>query len=127
MIDHLSISVSDLARSSRFYQAVLATIGMNKLVERDTTIGFGKKYPEFWLNYRAQMPPIAADSGLHIALRTKGRESVEQFFQTALQAGAESDGAPGFRPEYHDSYYAAFIRDLDGHRIEVVTFVTAQA
>ena len=127
MIDHLSISVSDLAGSSRFYQAVLATIGMNKLVERENTVGFGKKYPEFWLNYRAQLPPVSADSGLHIALRTKGRESVDQFFQAALQAGAESDGAPGFRPEYHDNYYAAFIRDLDGNRIEVVTFVTDQA
>ena len=126
MIDHLSISVSDLARSTRFYEAVLATIGLNKLVEREGTAGFGKKYPEFWLNYRAQMAPISADSGLHIALRTKGKEAVDQFFQAAMQAGAESDGAPDFRPEYHDNYYAAFIRDLDGNRIEVVTFVTDQ-
>ena len=124
MIDHLSISVRDLARSTSFYEAVLATIGLNKLVEREGTAGFGKKYPEFWLNHRPQLAPTAEDSGLHIALRTKGKESVDQFFQAAIQAGARSDGEPGFRPEYHDNYYAAFIRDLDGNRIEVVTFVT---
>ncbi len=124
MIDHISISVSDLARSTDFYQAVLSTIGLDKLVARENTVGFGKKYPEFWLNHRPQMASVAADSGVHIAIRARGKELVDLFFQTALQSGAQSDGAPGFRPEYNESYYAAFIRDPDGNRIEVVTFVT---
>lgn len=124
MIDHISISVRDLAHSTRFYHTVLATIGFDKLVERPDTTGFGKKYPEFWLNRRSQMEPVGEDSGVHIALRTTSRESVDRCHAAALQAGAESDGEPGFRPEYHASYYAAFVRDPDGNRIEVVTFVT---
>ena len=124
MIDHISISVRDLAHSTRFYHTVLATIGFDKLVERPDTTGFGKKYPEFWLNRRAHMEPVGEDSGMHIALRTTSKESVDRCHAAALQAGAESDGEPGFRPEYHASYYAAFVRDPDGNRIEVVTFVT---
>ena len=124
MIDHISISSSDLARSTAFYEAVLSTIGFDKLVERENTVGFGKKYPEFWLNYRPHTANVATNTGVHIALRTKGKESVDRFFQTALQSGAQSDGAPGFRTEYNESYYAAFIRDPDGNRIEVVTFIT---
>jgi predicted lactoylglutathione lyase len=124
MIDHTSISVSDLARSTMFYAAVLSTIGLDKLVERENTVGFGKKYPEFWLNHRPQMANITTDSGVHIAIRAKGKESVDLFFRTALQSGAQSDGVPGFRPEYNESYYAAFIRDPDGNRVEVVTFIS---
>lgn len=126
MIDHISLSVSDLAKSTAFYQAVLATIGFETLASREGTVGFGKKYPEFWLNHRPEMAQVEDDSGVHIALRTKGREVVDRFYETALQAGATSDGAPGFRSEYHESYYAAFIRDPEGNRIELVTFVTDQ-
>jgi catechol 2,3-dioxygenase-like lactoylglutathione lyase family enzyme len=133
MIDHISLSVSDLAKSTVFYKAVLSSIGFETLAERAGTVGFGKTYPEFWLNHRpkpatqpAQEPTkVEADSGMHIALRTKGRKSVERFYHTALQAGATSDGAPGFRSQYSESYYAAFIRDPEGNRIEIVTFISA--
>ena len=125
MIDHISLGVRDLAKSTAFYQALLATIGFETLAEREETVGFGKKYPEFWLNHRPHMTAVEADSGVHIALRTKGREAVDAFYHTALQAGATSDGTPGFRSEYHESYYAAFIRDPEGNRIEVVTFIAA--
>ncbi len=125
MIDHISLSVSDLAKSTAFYKAVLATIGFETLAEREGTVGFGKKYPEFWLNHRPQMAQVEAESGVHIALRTKGRELVERFYDVALQAGATADGTPGLRSEYSESYYAAFIRDPEGNRIEVVTFISA--
>ena len=107
------------------YKAVLATIGFETLAEREGTVGFGKKYPEFWLNHRPQMAQVEAESGVHIALRTKGRELVERFYDVALQAGATADGTPGLRSEYSESYYAAFIRDPEGNRIEVVTFLSA--
>lgn len=125
MIDHISLSVRDLAKSTVFYKAALSSIGFETLAEREGTVGFGKKYPEFWLNHRPQLAAVEAESGMHIALRTQGRESVERFYQAALQAGATSDGAPGFRSEYHESYYAAFIRDPEGNRIEIVTFISA--
>jgi catechol 2,3-dioxygenase-like lactoylglutathione lyase family enzyme len=127
MIDHVSIAVRDLAATARFYETLLATIGMGKLREwPGTAIGYGKKHPEFWINRRAEMAPIAADSGVHVCLRAMSREAVDAFHAAALAAGGTSDGAPGFRPEYNASYYAAFIRDPDGNRIEAVTFVEAK-
>jgi len=124
MIDHVSIAVRDLKAGERFYTALLATLGMSKLREwPDAAIGYGKKYPEFWINRRADMAPIAADSGVHICLRAPTREAVDAFHASALTVGGTSDGAPGYRAQYHESYYAAFVRDPDGNRIEAVSFV----
>ena len=103
MIDHVSIAVRDLDRAARFYEAVLGAIGYDKLESRPHTVGFGKKYPEFWINLRAT-------------------ELVDAFHAAALAAGGMSDGAPGLRPQHGEGYYAAFIRDPDGNRIEAVTF-----
>ena len=123
MIDHVSIAVRDLKAGARFYRPLLATLGMSKLREwPDAAIGYGKKYPEFWLNRRADTPSIPADSGVHVCLRAPSTEAVDAFHAAALAAGGTSDGAPGFRAHYHESYYAAFVRDPDGNRIEAVTF-----
>ena len=127
MIDHVSIAVRDLAAGARFYLAVLAALGHAKLVERPGTIGFGKKYPEFWLNERRAMTPVDPDSGAHVCLRAPDTAAVDAFHAAALQAGGATDGAPGPRPEYSAGYYAAFVRDPEGNRIEAVTFVTARA
>ncbi len=124
MIDHVSISVRDLSASRRFYEAVLAPLGFVTLRVRPTTVGFGKRYPEFWLNARPAMAPVAADSGTHICLRAASKEAVDAFYAAAIAGGGADDGAPGLRPEYSDAYYAAFIRDPDGNRIEAVTFLT---
>ena len=124
MIDHVSIAVRDLEAAARFYEPLLATLGMTKLREwPGAAIGYGKKHPEFWLNRRPNMAPLAADSGVHAALRAPSTEAVDAFHAAALAAGGSSDGAPGLRAHYHESYYAAFIRDPDGNRIEAVTFV----
>ena len=124
MIDHISIAIRDLRAGERFYTALLATLGMSKLREwPDAAIGYGKKYPEFWINRRKDMAPIAADSGVHICLRAIDAAAVDVFYATALAAGGTSDGAPGLRAQYHENYYAAFIRDPDGNRIEAVSFV----
>ena len=124
MIDHISIAVRDLSAADTFYGAVLATLGFGKLREwPGTAIGFGKKYPEFWINKRAEMGQVAADSGIHICLRARDAAAVDAFHAAALKAGGVSDGAPGLRSKYHENYYAAFIRDPDGNRIEAVTFL----
>ncbi len=124
MIDHVSIAVRDLEAATRFYEAVLATIGLNKLAVRPATVGFGKSYPEFWLNLRRDMMPVAADSGAHVSLRARSTDIVDAFHAAALRAGGSSDGAPGLRPQHGEGYYAAFIRDPDGNRIEAVTFLS---
>jgi catechol 2,3-dioxygenase-like lactoylglutathione lyase family enzyme len=126
MIDHVSVAVRDLKAAARFYEALLATLGMRQLREwPGESIGYGKKYPELWINKRADMAPIAADSGAHVCLRAPTTEAVDAFHAAALAAGGTSDGAPGLRAHYFDNYYAAFIRDPDGNRIEAVTFVAA--
>jgi catechol 2,3-dioxygenase-like lactoylglutathione lyase family enzyme len=125
MIDHVSVAVRDLAVAARFYEAVLARLGIVKLESRPATVGFGKKYPEFWINLRADMVAIQATSGAHICFRAREPAMVDAFHAAALAAGGVSDGAPGLRPQHGDGYYAAFIRDPDGNRIEAVTFVSA--
>ncbi|MCB1512492.1 MAG: VOC family protein, partial [Hyphomicrobiaceae bacterium] len=79
MIDHVSVAVADLDRAARFYDAVLGALGMTRLAERPTTIGYGKRYPELWLNLRAGMAPIADDTGAHLALRTASEDAVRAF------------------------------------------------
>ncbi|MCP3469190.1 VOC family protein [Bradyrhizobium sp. CCGUVB1N3] len=122
MIDHISVGVSDLDRSAKFYEAMLATLGLTRLVIRPGTVGFGKAYPEFWINLRAGMAPVAPGSGVHICLRAKTTTEVDAFHAAALAAGGASDGAPGIRPHDRVRYYAAFVTDPDGNRIEAVTF-----
>lgn len=127
MIDHVSIGVSDLERSARFYELALAPLGLSRLVTRPATVGFGKSYPEFWINLRTGMSPVTPESGCHICLRAKSTGEVDAFHAAALMARASSDGAPGLRPHDRVRYYAAFIRDFDGNRIEAVTFLSDEA
>ena len=122
MIDHVSVGVSDLDRAARFYETALAALGLARLVSRPATVGFGKSYPEFWINLRPGMTRVAPESGVHICLRARTSEEVDAFHAAALSAGGRSDGAPGLRPHDRVSYYAAFVLDPDGNRIEAVTF-----
>lgn len=123
MIDHVSIPVADLDRAVRFYEAVLATLGYAKLEVRPATIAFGKRYSEFWLNHRPGLRPQLDGSGAHVALRATSREMVDAFHAAALANGGVSDGAPGLRAQHGNGYYAAYILDPDGNRIEAVTFL----
>jgi catechol 2,3-dioxygenase-like lactoylglutathione lyase family enzyme len=123
VIDHVSIGVRDLAGATRLYEAALGALGYTKLDVRARTVGFGKRYPEFWLNSRPEMSALPAEYGTHICLRAANREAVDAFYAAALATGAASDGAPAERPQHGEGYYAAFIRDPDGNRIEAVTFL----
>ncbi len=123
MIDHVSVGVRDLARAGAFYERVLGVIGYVALERRAATIGFGKSYPDFWINARAGMAPLPAGFGGHACFRARSEAIVDAFHAAALEAGGQSDGAPGLRPQHGEGYYAAFVRDLDGNRIEAVTFV----
>jgi catechol 2,3-dioxygenase-like lactoylglutathione lyase family enzyme len=122
MIDHVSVPVRDLAAAAAFYARILAPLGYAKLVERPRTVGFGKKYPELWLNLRADLPAAPADPGTHIALRAASEDAVRAFHAAALAGGARSAGDPGPRQAAITTYYGAFILDADGNKIEAVTF-----
>ncbi|KRQ05899.1 MULTISPECIES: VOC family protein [Bradyrhizobium] len=122
MIDHVSVGVRDLERAARFYEPTLAALGLSRLVTRPATVGFGKAYPEFWINLRATMAQVPHESGTHICLRAKTTAEVDAFHAAALASGGLSDGPPGLRPHDRVRYYAAFVLDPDGNRIEAVTF-----
>ena len=133
MIDHVSVAVRDLAAAMRFYDAVLAALGYQRLDTRTATAGYGKKYSDFWINLRAAVTRparIAASLGgaamsdfAPVCFRAGATEIVNAFHAAALRSGGTSDGEPGLRPLHGEGYYAAFIRDPDGNRIEAVTFV----
>ena len=125
MIDHVSVAVRDLAATTAFYDAVLGTLGYQRLDTRPHTVGWGKKYSEFWINLRPNMSAVPPDSGVHICLRATSKEAVDAFHAAALANGGSSDGAPGPRKNDDPRYYAAFIRDPDGNRVEAVTFLDA--
>jgi catechol 2,3-dioxygenase-like lactoylglutathione lyase family enzyme len=123
MIDHVSIAVSDLDRAVPFYEAIFATLGMTRVVTRPAMVGFGRAYPEIWIILRAGMTPLSPDSGVHLCLRAKSTDEVNAFHAAALGAGGISESPPSLRPHDRVRYYATFIADPDGNRIEAVTFL----
>lgn len=124
MIDHVSLPVSNLDASAGFYEKLLAPLGYAKLVTREATVGFGKRYPELWLNLRAGFR-APADGGAHVCLRASSEEAVRAFHAAALAHGGADDGAPGPRQAAMTGYYAAFVRDLDGNKLEAACFPRA--
>ena len=121
MFHHVSIGVSDLPRSTAFYDAVLGALGHVRHMEKAGTVSWRpvEGGTAFWINQRDGLT-TAPDNGNHIAFRATSNEQVDAFHAAALTAGARDDGAPGFRPEYRDTYYGAFALDPDGHKIEAV-------
>jgi catechol 2,3-dioxygenase-like lactoylglutathione lyase family enzyme len=122
MIDHVSLAVSNLERAVPFYEAIFAPLGMVRVVTRPAMVGFGKTYPEVWINLRAGMTPLSPDNGAHLCLRAKTIDEVDAFYAAAMAAGGVSESAPSLRPHDRVKYYATFIADADGNRIEAVTF-----
>lgn len=122
MIDHVSLSVRDLDVSAAFYDRVLAPLGLNRIVERIGTVGYGKTYPEFWLNARTTQAPEPSGTGTHIALRAPSEDAVRRFHAEALEHGGRDDGQPGPRAAATTTYFGAFILDLDGNKIEALNF-----
>ncbi|KAA1421196.1 VOC family protein [Nocardioides humilatus] len=117
MIDHLGINCADLEASKRFYDTVLGVLGYRRLMDFDTAVGYGKDTPDFWLSAYDDMPP---NREVHIAFQAADPAAVEAFFETAQSLGAETLHAPRLWPEYHERYFGAFVRDLDGNNIEAV-------
>ena len=124
MIDHLSLGVSDLKRSAAFYDVVLEPLGYRRIVDLESRVGFGKRYPEIWLNARPAMTAVEGD-GYHVCLRARTEEAVRQFHAAALGNGGRSDGEPGPRQAALTTYFGAFIRDLDGNKLEAASFPVA--
>ena len=117
MIDHISIQVSDVAKSASFYDAVLASLGGKRVIERGTVIGYGTDFPMFWIG------PVTTEGNAreaHLAFRAPDRAAVQAFFEVAVARDAEVLHPPRLWPEYHETYFGAFVRDPDGNNVEAV-------
>jgi catechol 2,3-dioxygenase-like lactoylglutathione lyase family enzyme len=118
MIDHISIGVCDIGKARQFYDAALKPLGYTCLSAGDTSLGYGKDSVAFWVGVSESPVPSDPKSGLHVCLAAPTRQSVDAFHQAALSAGGRDNGRPGLRKDYGADYYAAFVIDPDGYRIE---------
>lgn len=123
MFDHLSIGVSDLGRSGAFYDAALGALGFVRLAEGRRNVCYGP--PGFqgeapFAILQAVAGEVVRTSDFHLAFAAPDRLAVDRFHAAALAAGGSDDGGPGVRLNYGPGYYAAFVRDPDGHRVEAV-------
>lgn len=130
MLDHVSLGVADIARSRQFYDAVLQPLGLARIVDFGNGRGsdYGAAAGSLGVQFTiAREGRVAAPyPGVHLCFRAPSRDAVRAFHAAAVAAGGRDDGAPGLRPQYHPDYYAAFVRDPDGHRIEAVTHVPTE-
>jgi len=123
MLDHVSITVSNIDRAEAFYDAVFAALGVPKVIIEPNRIGYGERSradrpDRTYLSVR--VGETGRVQGRHWAFKAESRAAVDAFYAAGLAAGGRDEGAPGLRPHYHESYYAAFLLDPDGNRIEAV-------
>lgn len=118
MLNHVSIGVRDIARTRKFYDAALKPLGCACLSEGETSLGYGVKSVAFWISVSDKPVPAEAKSGLHFCFDAPTRKSVDAFHAGAVKSGGRDNGKPGVRADYDPDYYAAFVIDPDGYRIE---------
>ncbi len=116
MIDHVSLHVSDFEKSKAFYSKALAPLGYSMKMEMAEwkVAGFGENKPDLWIMAKG------SEDEDHVAFSAKDKPMVDEFYKSGLAAGGTDNGAPGYRKDYSPGYYAAFVKDPDGHNIEVV-------
>lgn len=124
MIHHVSLGTDDLGTAKAFYDAVLDVIGLRLTYQDDRSIGYGTGETVFSLETPVDGKSAAPGNGVHVAFVAGSREMVDAFHRAALAHGGRDDGPPGLRPRYDAHYYAAFVRDPDGNKIEAVAFVS---
>ncbi len=120
MIGHLSFGVADLQRAAAFYDSALAALGYGRVWANARGVGYGVAGGGDKLALFARTDAAAAGPGFHVAFVAASPEAVDRFHAAAVAAGGTSNGAPGLRPHYSPTYYAAFVIDLDGYRLEAV-------
>jgi catechol 2,3-dioxygenase-like lactoylglutathione lyase family enzyme len=123
MLSHVSIGVADVAASGRFYDAVFGALGYGRAYEIPEAIGYGREHPEFWVQLPLEGGTPVPSPGTHFCFGAKSQAEVESFHAAGLAGGGTDAGKPGLRPEYTPNYYAAFLLDPDGHKIEAVCFL----
>jgi len=126
VLDHISLGVTDLERSRRFYDAALRTVGIVRIVDFGNGSDYGAMPGSLGVEFTiTEEPTVMPSRGMHVCFRAPDRGAVLAFYAAALGAGGKDDGEPGLYAEYHPDYFAAFVFDPDGHRIEVVCHAPA--
>jgi catechol 2,3-dioxygenase-like lactoylglutathione lyase family enzyme len=121
MIDHLGINCTDIAASAAFYDRVLGVLGQRRIMDFGEAIGYGTDKADFWISRQPPEGPAAGPNReIHVAFSAHDASAVRAFFAAATSMGAEVLHEPRMWPEYHDHYYGAFVRDLDGNNVEAV-------
>jgi len=118
MLDHVSVGVRDTNVSKPFYDAALKPLGYSCLSQSPGSLGYGSGTARFWVQDAKSPVPADKDSGLHFCFTAPTRDSVDAFHAGALREGGKDNGPPGLRAAYGDNYYAAFVIDPDGYRLE---------
>src|SRR3954451_19521156 len=118
MLDHIGLEVADLARSARFYDAVFSRLGVRRIHEPPAAVAYGTHEPRFWIVQRGR---TSAPGFGHVAIAAAARAAVDAGYAAALDTGGQDAGPPALRPHYGPRYYAAYVLDPDGLRIELVT------
>jgi predicted lactoylglutathione lyase len=118
LIDHINLLASDIERSKRFFQEALSPLDYELLMEhRISGAGFGQAgKPDFWINQEV------LSSAIHVAFASSDRATVDTFHDAAIAVGGRDNGPPGLRPEYHSTYYGAYVLDADGNNMEAVCY-----
>jgi catechol 2,3-dioxygenase-like lactoylglutathione lyase family enzyme len=119
-VSHVSLGTNDYPRAKAFYDAVLATLNIRCVMDFPGGAGYGRHFPEFWIQAPHDRGRASSGNGVHVCFFASSQEEVKAFHAKALELGGKDDGAPGRRPEYAPDYYAAFVRDLDGNKIEAM-------
>jgi catechol 2,3-dioxygenase-like lactoylglutathione lyase family enzyme len=118
MFDHISIGVSDIARTKRFYDAALKPLGLSRLSDGETSLGYGRETVGLWISVTDHPVPPDLRSGLHFCFSADSAQSVTDFHAAAIASGGTDNGTPGPRVEYGPHYFAAYVLDPDGYRLE---------
>ncbi|MDX2142659.1 MAG: VOC family protein [Rhodospirillaceae bacterium] len=124
MISHVSVGVADLARAGQFYDAVLTPLGFRRVMQGVWGIAWGDKFPTFWAQQPFDRQAPSPGNGVHVCFNAPDKASVEAFHAAGVKAGGVCDGPPGLRTLYTPNYYAAFLRDPDGNKIEALCFLS---
>jgi len=124
-MNHVSVGTNDLEAAGVFYDKIMAPLGGKRVFEESFAIAFGKKWPEFWVQLPFNGEVATSGNGVHMAFMASSREAVDAFYAAGIEAGGTCDGKPGLR-DYTPGYYAAFLLDFDGNKLEAVTMPLEQ-
>jgi catechol 2,3-dioxygenase-like lactoylglutathione lyase family enzyme len=123
MLHHVSLGTNDLDRARAFYDPVLAVVGL-RFLHSQQSLNYGASTFMVSLTRPLDGQPATPGNGVHVAFYAGTRAMVEEFYRVALAYGGTSDGEPGLRPQYDPNYYAAFVRDPDGNKLEAFTYAS---